>query len=112
MNCFFIKYGNKEIQAGQPIHRWISLDSFTVHRKTLGGQLHAYCCFVPCGNEQILQNCIYIPPNIRSIHIINNKLDPMTVFPFGLTTKRKTQGRSDTRISLLSVGPGANCPSL
>ena len=25
-----------------------------LHRETLGGQLHTYCYFMPCGSEQIL----------------------------------------------------------
>ena len=40
-----------------------------------------------CGSKQILLNCIYMRPNKRSIPVINNKLNPIIVFPSGLTTK-------------------------
>lgn len=133
MNCFFIKYGNNEIQAGQAIQYIGGFhNSFTVHRTTLDGQLHAYCRFVPYGSEQIPRNCIYILPNTRSIHIMNNKLDLITVsiyLGWPPSAKHKAaqrnleaQGQKSTlgpfpyrRISLLSVGPGVNCtfsPSL
>ena len=41
-------------------------------RRTLGGQLWIYFCFVPCRTKQISSNCIYFLANTRSIPIINN----------------------------------------
>ena len=36
--------------------------SILLHRTTLGGQLCTYCHFVPCRNEQLWPNCIYVLP--------------------------------------------------
>ena len=60
--------------------------SVILYRTTLDGQLYTYCCFVSSGSKQILLTCMYMLQNTRAIPI-NNKLDPMTVFPLGLTTK-------------------------
>ena len=39
------------------------------------------------------QNCIYVPPNTRSIPIINNLLDRTTVFPFEVDHKALNTSR-------------------
>ena len=53
--------------------------SSRLHRTTFGGQLYTYCCFVPCGSEQISLNCMYLLPNTRSIPLMNTYLNPITV---------------------------------
>ena len=60
------------------------LNSVLKHWEMLGGQPCAYCdChFMSYGSKQILLNYIYFQPNIRLIPIMNNKLNPITVFPF------------------------------
>ena len=45
--------------------------SILTHRYTLGGQLYAYYCFMPCGSEQISLNCIYFQASISLISIMN-----------------------------------------
>ena len=71
--------------------------SILLHRTMLGGQLYTYCHFVPHKREQISSNCTYVLPNTRSITMISNYLDPITVFTFDLTTKRYTYHVSETQ---------------
>ena len=50
----------------------------------LGGHLYNFCHFVAHGSEQMSSICIYVLLKTRAISIINNELDPTTVFPFGV----------------------------
>ena len=52
------------------LYRWVSLN--TLPREMLGRQPYAYCCFMRCGSEQILSNCVYFQPNTSSIPSMNN----------------------------------------
>ena len=45
--------------------------SILIHMRTLGGQLYAYYCFMPCASEHISLNCIYFQVNINFISIMN-----------------------------------------
>ena len=53
--------------------------SILIHKKTIGGQPYAYCCFIPCGSEQMSLNCIFFQLNISPIPILNIQLDLLTV---------------------------------
>ena len=63
------------------MYRWVSLNTNT-YRKTLGGQLCAYCHFLFCGTEKMSLNCVSFQLNISSILMINISLDSLTVLPF------------------------------
>ena len=49
------------------------IQSIPKHRETLGGELQAYCHFMPCGNEKISTNYVFFQLNINKVktYIIN-----------------------------------------
>ena len=90
LECTFMRiefYEDRHISNVLIMHIIGAIHSILLHRTTLGGEHYTYCRFLPCGSEQISSNCIYVLPNPRSIRIINNKLDPLTLFRFGLLTE-------------------------